>query len=121
MRLNATKPKELMISFAKSDPGASNVIVGGAEVERVDQCTLLGLIISNTLTWDLHCQKMLKKANTRLFFLKQLKRAKVAPSDILGTFLAIVRPVLEYACQVWHPGLSIEQHEELEKIQERAV
>ena len=64
---------------------------------------------------------MLKKANTRLFFLKQLKRAKVSPSDIVATYLAIVRPVLEYACQVWHPGLMQEQRVSIEKSQERAL
>ena len=60
---------------------------------------------------------MIKKANTKLFFIRQLKCAKVPPNDIVSTFLAVVRPVLEYACQVWHPTLTTEQHNALEKNQ----
>ena len=33
----------------------------------------------------------------------------------------VVGSVLEYACQVWHPGLTGEQHDVLEKLQERAL
>ena len=40
----------------------------------------------------------------------------------MSTFLDVVRPVLEYACQVWHPGLTTEQHNALEKKnEERAL
>ena len=121
MRLNASKTKELFISYAKSPPHVPDIIVDNTSIERVPNCSLLGLVITDTLTWDLHCEKMIKKANTRLFFLKQLKRAKVAPKEVVDTFLAIVRPVLEYACQVWHSSLTEEQHDSLEKIQERAL
>ena len=106
---------------SKVTPQVPVVNVDGTEVERVDHCTLLGVQISSKLSWDGHCNKILKKANQKLFFIKQLKRAKISPTDIIATYLAVVRPVLEYACQVWHPGLTAEQHESLEKIQERAV
>ena len=121
MVLNASKTKELLISFAKSPPSVDGIIVSNSQVERVDHCTLLGLEISNNVTWELHCQKILKEANSHLFFLKQLKRAKVSAKDIVATFLAVVRPVLEYDCQVWHPGLTEEQHDALEHIQERVM
>lgn len=64
---------------------------------------------------------MLKKANTRLFFLKRLRRTKVPPKDIVSSFLEITRPILQYACQVWHAGLTKDEHDGLEKVQERAV
>ena len=40
--------------------------------------------------------------------------------NIMTTFLTVVRPVLEHACQIWHTGLTTEQHDNtLEKIQEQ--
>ena len=33
----------------------------------------------------------------------------------------LVRPVLEYACSVWHSSLTIGQHEALESLQKRAM
>ena len=121
MRLNASKTKEILISFAKIQPDVSKIVVDNTEVERVTQFTLLGLKLSASLNWEEHCSKIIKRANTRLFFLKQLKRAKVPPKDIVASFISVVRPILEYACQVWHPGLTIEQHDLLENIQARAL
>ena len=33
----------------------------------------------------------------------------------------MIRPVLEYACQVWHPGLTAAHRKQLESIQKRAL
>ena len=33
----------------------------------------------------------------------------------------MVRPVLEYACSVWHSSLTVGQHEALESLQKRAM
>ena len=121
MRLNAAKTKEMVVCFAKNPPDLPSIVVDNTEVECVSNCTLLGVELQDNLSWDMHCQKIVKKGNSRLFFLKQLKRAKLEPNDILDTYLAIVRPVLEYACQVWHPGLTEEQRMDIEKIQERAL
>ena len=112
---------EILISFAKVQPDVSEIVVDNTEVERVTQFTLLGLKLSASLNWEEHCSKIIKRANTRLFFLKQLKRAKVPLKDIVASFISVVRPILEYACQVWHPGLTIEQHDLLENIQARAL
>ena len=78
MRPNASKSEELLISFTKSPLSVDEIIVDGTSVYRVEHCTLLGLQIAHNLLWDLQCHKILKKANTRLFFLKQPKRAKVS-------------------------------------------
>jgi len=121
MRLNGAKTKEMLISFSKEPPEVATLFVNDTPVERVNQCTLLGVQLSSNLTWEGHVNKIVKKANVKLFFIRQLKRARVLPGDIVSTFLAVVRPVLEYACQVWHAGLTTEQHNALEKIQERAL
>ena len=40
---------------------------------------------------------------------------------MLAIYCSIVRPVVEYACQVWHGGLTKEQTDTIENIQERAL
>jgi hypothetical protein len=44
------------------------------------------------------------KANKRLYFLKKLKRTKMSVDDLLCYYKAVIRPVIEYACPVWHSG-----------------
>ena len=44
-----------------------------------------------------------------MWFLKKLKRAGVSVDDLVHYYQSVIRPVLEYACAVWHPGLTKEQ------------
>ena len=52
--------------------------------------------------------------STRLYFLKQLKRAGLATKDLLLFYLTFVRPVTEYACQVFHNSLTKYLSDDLE-------
>jgi len=36
-------------------------------------------------------------------------------------YTTVVRPVLEYACSVWHSSLTVSQYEALESLQKRAM
>ncbi|KAK2158149.1 hypothetical protein NP493_1800g00014 [Ridgeia piscesae] len=38
--------------------------------------------------------------------LYQLKRAWITQKDLVSVYVSVVRPVLEYACHVWHTNLS---------------
>ena len=50
-----------------------------------------------------------------------LKRAKVSGKDIIQIYCSKIQPVLEYASPCWHPGLTIEQTDDIEAIQRRAA
>jgi len=54
-------------------------------------------------------------------FLKQLKHAGIPVRDLLHFYTAIVRPVLEYACPVWHSGLTAGQCNAIENTQKRVI
>ena len=77
VQLNADKCKELRISFAKEQRVFDPVIIEGKELELVASTKLLGLTITNGLTWNDHVTEITKKASKRLYFLTQLKRARV--------------------------------------------
>jgi len=61
------------------------------------------------------------RANKRLYFLKQLKRAGVPPQQLLHFYTAVIRPVLKYASSVWHYAINRAQSQHLESIQKRAL
>ena len=80
----------------------------------------LGLTITNNLKWNSHVKNICKKVSTGLYFLRQLKRAKVPPKDLLLFYITCIRPVVEYACEVFHDSLPKYLSDELEKLQKRA-
>ena len=93
----------------------------GATVDRVMTFKLLGIRVSSDLKWADHVNAIVSKAAARLHFLKLLKRAGAPVTDLLHFYTAIVRPVLEYACPVWHSGLTAGQSNAIENIQKRAI
>ena len=81
-QLNETKCKELSISFAKNKPNFDLVVVNSKPLELVTSFKILGLNISSELKWNVHVSELVKKAFSRLYFLKQLKRSLLAPREL---------------------------------------
>ena len=51
----------------------------------------------------------------------QLKRAGIRQTDLVNVYVSVVRPVLEYACPVWHTNLPKYLSDNIEMIQKRAL
>ena len=89
-------------------------------MDSVPCSKLLGVWISNDLSWNVHVDKVLKKANSRLFALRLLKKAGLHPSDIIQIYCSFIRSRIEYASPVW-PTLSKSLSDLLESVQKRAL
>ena len=121
MMLNKDKTKEMTVYFGKRELNLPAITIDDQPVERVAKSKLLGVILSNTLSWEDNISEICKKASQRLYLLCLLRRAGVAPEDIVQTYTSMLRPVLEYACEVWHTHLTAEQSHALEQVQKRAL
>ena len=75
--------------------------VGGSVIERVVTYKLLGVYISDDLSWNVHIEHIVKKANKRLYALRALKKSDLTITQLVQEYCSIVRSVLEYACPVW--------------------
>jgi hypothetical protein len=64
---------------------------------QVDSLRLLGVTFSQDLRWNLHIDNILKKANKRVHFIRNLKRAGCPPSVMLLAYNSIIRSLLLYA------------------------
>ena len=74
-------------------------------IEVMSSVKLLGLNISIDLKWTCHMSQSSSKVSAWLYYLKQLKRASIATKEIINFFSTCVRPVIEYACPVFHNSL----------------
>ena len=70
MKLNSKKCKEMIINFMQYSPLPPDPLtVGGYVIERVVTNKLLGVYISDDLSWNIHIEHIVKKANKRLYAL----------------------------------------------------
>ena len=88
-------------------------------LQTVDSTTYLGVEISNDLKWSRHIDKTVKKANKSLGFIRRNVKTNNTKTKTLA-YQSLVRPILEYACQVWDPHLEGEISK-LEAVQRRAA
>ena len=121
MSLNVDKTKEMLLSTAREDHPIPALTLLGQPVERVENFKLLGVTINNGLSWNDHIDDIIIKASKRLYLLCLLKRAGLHSSDLLAIYTVMIRSVLEYGCEVWHPGLTKKLSKELEHIQKRVM
>jgi hypothetical protein len=73
---------------------------------------LLGLTISNNLKWNSHISHICKKVATRLYFLRQLKQAKLPTNNLILFYSTCIRPVID--------SLPKYLSDDLERLQTRA-
>ena len=81
-QLNINKGKEIRISFSKNNADLPPLFINGQELEVVQNARLRGVTITNNISWNLHNNETIKKAPKQLYFLRKLKFAWPATSDL---------------------------------------
>ena len=89
-QLNIDRCKEIRISFSKNNADLPPLFINGQELEVVQNTKLLGVTITDNLSWNLHINETIKKASKRLYFLRQLKRARVSTSDSVRFYTCFI-------------------------------
>ena len=121
MKLNIGKCKEMVIDFAREKHEFLPLTINNVGIERAKSARILGLSIQDDLKWNEHVNHIVKKAGKRLYMLRLLKRSNADNSILILVYCTIIRPVLEYACQVWHFNITEYLSEDIEKLQKRAL
>ena len=101
MLINSKKTKDMLLTFRKSPTTPDSLHVGNCELERVNVFKLLGVWFQDDLRWNHHIEEMTKKANKRLFLLRECRKANL-PKDVgITLYNTKIRPLLEYGSPVW--------------------
>ena len=59
MKINGRKTKEMTISFKKTKPQLDPITHEGIPIESVDNFKLLGIWVSNNMTWKYHVEHII--------------------------------------------------------------
>ncbi len=124
MRINATKTKEMIICFFGNDNHVASIpriVIDDNDIERVTHAKVLGVTLSADLSWNAHVDRIVSKAMKRIFTIYQLHRAGIRQCDLLRVYVSVIRPVLEYACPVWHTSLPMYLSDNIETIQKGCI
>ena len=96
MTINPNKTKDMWICFFTAIPEPEPLVFGNEVVERVKSHKLLGVWYQNSLKWNCHVENIVKKANKRVFNLRECRRANLPLEVGITCYESKIRPVLEY-------------------------
>ncbi|KAI5607883.1 gastrula zinc finger protein XlCGF28.1-like [Silurus asotus] len=108
LTLNATKTKELIVDFRKSNSRRHlPVNINETEVERVSSFKFLGVHISEDLSWQQNTSALVKKAQQRLYFLRSFKKSHLSPGILTSLYRCIIESILTNSITVWYGGPTV--------------
>jgi len=105
MYMNMQRTKALLVTGKRlrkrivQDSGKLVVKRDNAEIENVNH-KLLGMIIDEDLTYEVHVDELCNKLSKRLGLLRRISPYLKKNQRIIY-FEAIIKPVMMYASQVW--------------------
>ena len=84
MELNITKTKFMVINFTNNFQFNTRIKLGDTLLEEVKECRLLGLTLTNQLSWHQNTQNIVKKANPRMIILQKLYEFNLPTEEMLS-------------------------------------
>ena len=96
-----------------------NIVLNGEPIRISQQEKLLGINIDSSLSWHSQIDKALKKCNTLLFLLGEIKQYLSIPIRKLF-YNAYILPHLDYCCTIWG-NTTTDSINAVVKIQKRAA
>ena len=116
MLFNAKKCVHIQVG--KSEPDI-RVKLGDSLIPSSDSFRYLGVQIDSSLKWKTHITNIVAKANRTLGMVKRGLRHATVKSKLVA-YKTVVKPLLEYASQVWSPH-NVYLKTNIERVQRDAV
>jgi len=120
MKLNTKKTKNMIFNFTNNFKFATRVQLENDNVETVNSTKLLGTIITNDIKWNENTANLIKKANARMQLLTNVATFTKNLEDLKSIYVLFIRNMLELNSNVWFSSLSVENKEDLERVQKTA-
>uniref|UniRef100_A0A8C1GBG6 Reverse transcriptase domain-containing protein n=1 Tax=Cyprinus carpio TaxID=7962 RepID=A0A8C1GBG6_CYPCA len=101
LELNMVKTVEMIVDFRRNPPALPPLTIMNSAVAAVESFRFLGTTKSQDLKWGNHIDSIVKKAQQRSYFLRQLRKFYL-PQELLKQFYsAITESVLCTSITVW--------------------
>ena len=120
MKINEKKCNYMIFSRTK-EKFATRLKVNDLKLDRISVTKLLGVWISEDMSWDRNCKEICMKAFSRLSMITKLKYVGVCEDDLIDIYILFIRSVTEYCAVAFHSRLTQEQSNKLERIQKTCL
>ena len=110
---------EIMVFSNVEIPNNFNFVFNGKSIPLTTRHKHLGVTFSQDAKWNEHVENIIKSISKHLAVLRKLKM-KMSRQNLEKMYLVYIRPIFEYACEVWD-NCGICYSNRLEKLQLEAA
>ena len=121
MKINTGKTKIMVFNTQKVRDFYPTMYIENTQIEVVEELKLLGVKITSDLKWNSNTEYITKRGYKKLWMLRRLKTSGANSHELKDIYCKHVRSVLEYGAVVWHPGLTLENTMNIERVQKSAL
>ena len=119
MEFHPQKCSILRIYRPKTNPRTFQYQLKGVALAEEQSSKYLGVDIQSNLTWNDHINRITKKSNSMLGFLRRNLR-QAGEETKAQAYFTMVRSNLDYCCTIWNPH-NKEQIKQIEMVQRRSA
>ena len=116
LELNVKKTKEMIVDFRRTHCDHEPLVINNVAVDVVENYKYLGTIIGDKFTFNQHAENVFKKSNSRMYFLRQLKKLDVDSKIVQLFFTSVVQSVINFSISCWYGNCSVEAKNKLSRI-----
>ena len=117
MQINTKKTNYMVINRVKEDFATRYAINKTTTIDRVSDTKILGVWLSDDLSWYKNCKEICSKAYMRMSMLSKLKYVGLETEQLIDIYKMFIRSVTEYCSTAFHSSLTQSQTNKLEMIQ----
>uniref|UniRef100_A0AAV2MHQ2 Alkylated DNA repair protein AlkB homologue 8 N-terminal domain-containing protein n=1 Tax=Knipowitschia caucasica TaxID=637954 RepID=A0AAV2MHQ2_KNICA len=106
----------MIVDFRKSTVPPPPPSVMDSPITSVESFRFLGTTITQDLKWEPTISSLIKKAQQRMYFLRQLRKAKLPAQMLVQFYTAIIESILTSSITVWFAGATVRDKRRLQRI-----
>ncbi|KAI4903266.1 hypothetical protein NFI96_001570, partial [Prochilodus magdalenae] len=114
--LKTEKTIEMVVDFRRNPSPIPPLQINNTAVSMVESLKFLGITISRDLKWEKNTISIIKKAQQRMFFLRQLKKFNLPQTLMIQFYTAIVESILTASITIWFGSSTSQERTKLQRI-----
>ena len=119
--LNTKKSNYMIFNFSNIHQFKTRLFLDGNLLEQVKETRLLGVIITEDLKWHKNTQNLVKRCYQRMIIIRSLYSFNIPIAELVNIYCLYIRSVAEQSCVVWGSAITVEEENDLERIQKVAL
>ncbi|KAK3565199.1 hypothetical protein QTP86_001007 [Hemibagrus guttatus] len=116
LELNSLKTVEMIVDFRKDPAPLPPVILCDSPVTSFESFHFLGTTITKELKWEQNIRSLTKKAQQRIYFLRQLKKFLLPVKMLVNFYTAIIKSILTSSITVWFAAATARDKAKLQRV-----